>query len=280
MKRWLSVVTLLLMLSGCGTKLVYDNLDWFAIRFIEQFVELETQQQDLVSDAIDHATPWHRRSEIPIYISHLDELLVLDPKQVTPQSFRYQQEKLREHSLRLARHFMPSIVALVSQMNDEQVESLMDEIRIRHTQFKNKYQDSSEVELRQRYRQKIEESLTEWLGELTPEQALELELWSQQWLVTTPLWIEYQTQVRVELMKLFAKRADSLALQHSIEALLYQPEQFYGPELALRIDYNTELGRKYLVNIINNITPEQTQRFRSELQDWRDIASELVNEFG
>ncbi|GAK82611.1 hypothetical protein JCM19238_154 [Vibrio ponticus] len=49
-------------------------------------------------------------------------------------------------------------------MSDAQVEQLMNEIRVRHIKFKRKYAQKSEAELREIYRQRLEEGLNEWLG--------------------------------------------------------------------------------------------------------------------
>lgn len=164
MKRLWFILLASLTLIGCGTKLVYDNLDWFAKQYIEEFVDLNRTQQSLLSDSIQAATPWHKQSEIPQYITHLDELMCIEPREFTQEQLVTQQNKFRQHSLRLFRHFTPSIVEFVSNMSDAQVEQLMNEIRVRHIKFKRKYAQKSEAELREIYRQRLEEGLNEWLG--------------------------------------------------------------------------------------------------------------------
>lgn len=276
MRRWLLILLCSLGIIGCGTKLVYDNLDWFAVQYVEDFVELDTSQRQLLSQSIQTATPWHRSREIPIYISHLEELLELNPSQLTVADLVEQQERFRQHSLRLVERFLPTITQIISDMSDEQVEQLMDEIRVRHVKYKQKYQANSEQELRKLYRQRVEENLQNWLGDLTQEQQVMVEAWSQQWLVTTPLWVEYQTQIRVELSKMFAERNNPEQLQALMRELIFQPQQYYPPQLAKRIDLNTQTGQRYFVQIINLMTPKQIRNVKSELEDWREIAMDLT----
>ena len=36
-----------LTFTGCGTKFVYNNLDWLLIEYLDDFVELTTEQEAL-----------------------------------------------------------------------------------------------------------------------------------------------------------------------------------------------------------------------------------------
>ncbi|MBA5763745.1 hypothetical protein H2O73_15380 [Vibrio sp. 404] len=276
MKRWLIVVFMSLTLIGCGTKFIYDNLDWIAIEYVEDFVELNDRQQNLISESIQSAAVWHRSSEIPAYLSQLDELLLLSPATLNQQQFELQEQKLREHTQRLLDHFFPAIVDIVAKMSDEQVEQLMNTVRVRHIEFKQQYLDTTELELRIRYQKRIEETLTEWIGPLTVQQQSLVELWAQDLRVTTPFWFEYQTQIRVELGKMFASRAQRDQLEVSLRNILYHPQQYYSLPLEIRTKHNSEISRRYIVEIINLMTAKQTETLREELNDWRDIAYQLT----
>ncbi|HAS61778.1 MAG TPA: hypothetical protein DCS35_03915 [Vibrio sp.] len=276
MNRWLVAVIMSMMLIGCGTKFIYDNLDWIAIEYIEDFVELNEQQQNLISESIQRAAVWHRSSEIPAYLSQLDELLLLTPATLSQQQFKQQELKFREHSFRLLDHFFPAIVDVVANMSDKQVEQFMNVVRVRHMQFKQKHINRSDLDLRFLYQKRIEEGLIEWIGPLTEQQLLLVKSWSEELKVTTPLWFEYQTQVRVELSKMFANRSQRRELESSLHKILYDPQQYYSQPLEARIEHNSQIGTRYLIEIINVMTVKQTTQLRNELTDWREIAYELT----
>lgn len=276
MKRWLIAVFMSLTLIGCGTKFIYNNLDWIAIDYIEDFVELNDRQQNLISESIQRAAVWHRSSEIPAYLSQLDELLLLSPATLNQQQFEQQERLLREHTLRLLDHFFPAIVDIVAKMSDEQVEQLMNTVRVRHIKFKQQYIDTTDLELRLRYQKRIEETLTEWIGPLTAQQQLLVESWVQDLRITTPFWFEYQTQVRVELGKMFASRTQREPLELSLRNILYDPQQYYSQPLKMRTKHNSEISRRYIVEIVNLMTVNQTEKLREELSEWRDIAYQLT----
>ena len=130
MKKW-GLVVLSLLLTGCGTKFVYNNLDWLLIEYLDDFVELTTEQEALVSDKLDSVTEWHKQQELPRYIQHLNQLIELDPKKVTLADIQRQETELKAHTQRLLRYIAPDISMLAKQLSDQQVEELMDSIRVR-----------------------------------------------------------------------------------------------------------------------------------------------------
>nr|WP_257713444.1 hypothetical protein [Vibrio neptunius] len=50
MKKWGLLTTLCFALTGCSTKFVYNNMDWLLVEYLEDFVELNDEQEELVSE--------------------------------------------------------------------------------------------------------------------------------------------------------------------------------------------------------------------------------------
>ncbi|WP_418114664.1 DUF6279 family lipoprotein [Vibrio scophthalmi] len=277
MKPWLLLLLVGISLSGCGTKFVYNNADWIAIRFVEEFVELNDNQQEVISFAIEDASVWHRREEIPAYIAELNQILQISPSTFSETQFISHEARWRQFSTQLLDRFYPVVTLLIASMSDAQVEQFMNALRVRHVQFKHQRESEDEVELIARYKNRISENLEDWLGPLTSSQLKVIDAWASDLQVTTPLWFEYQTQLRVELIRLFSQRHNPDKLAVLLNSLLYSPELFYSDQLAKRIEHNRTIGRAYLVEVINLMTEQQTQYFRDEVRSWRDILAELLD---
>lgn len=277
MKPWLLLLLVGISLSGCGTKFVYNNADWIAIRFVEEFVELNDNQQEMISFAIEDVSVWHRHEEIPAYIAELNQILLISPSTFTEAQFISHEARWRQFSSQLLDRFYPVVTLLIASMSDAQVEQFMNALRVRHVQFKHQRESEDEVELIARYKNRISENLEDWLGPLTPLQLEVIDAWASDLQGTTPLWFEYQTQLRVELIRLFSHRHNPDKLAVLLNSLLYSPEQFYSDQLDKRIEHNRTIGRTYLVEVINLMTEQQTQYFRDEVLSWRDILAELLD---
>ncbi|WP_114783748.1 DUF6279 family lipoprotein [Vibrio tetraodonis] len=274
MKKW-GLVVLSLLLTGCGTKFVYNNLDWLLIEYLDDFVELTTEQEALISDKLDSVTEWHKQQELPRYIQHLNQLIALDPKKVTLADIQRQETELKAHTQRLLRHIASDISILAKQLSDQQVEELVDSIRVRHTRYKRKYQKLSESEIRENYQERLTDNIQDWLGPLTSEQKRWIADWTSELYVTSYDWIDHQTKMRIEINQLLSNRLDDSYFEPHFEQLMFNPTNFYSKELQQKIAHNRATAHQHLVKIINSISDKQMAHYRQELKDWRDIALEI-----
>lgn len=263
-------------LIGCSSKFVYNNMDWLLVEYLEDYVELDNAQEALVERKIEVLSEWHRREEIPHYIDHLDELMAIEPQSFTIEQLQAQQDKIQQHSLRLVARIAPDMYALARELSDSQVDELMDSIRVRHTKYKKKYQKLSEVEIKARYKERIVDSLETWMDDLTQDQLKIVDDWVDDLYVTTDDWINYQTNMRIEMNSLLDRRLNVASFQPQFNKLMFNPDSLYPPHLEEKIEYNKQVGNQYLIRVINAMTEEQTEYYREELQDWKDLAQSVL----
>lgn len=276
MKRWGLLVFICALLAGCSTKFIYNKLDWLAVRYLEDFVELNDEQESVVRSKVKDLMKWHIDSEMPLYIEQLDELIALNPQTFSIEELKYHQQKMGTYSDRLLSKVEPEVIELVKQLTDEQVEELMNSIRVRHTRYKKKYQDLPPNEMQSIYAERIEENFEEWFGSLTPEQEAMAVEWSEHILVTQPDWIKHQTKMRIVINDLLNRRQDSSYFSKHLDRLLFDPTSYFSEALIMKREYNQEVSSRYFVKMVNSVTPKQIQHYRNELEDWRDMALSLL----
>ncbi|MEH0759175.1 hypothetical protein H4F20_05745 [Vibrio sp. 16] len=268
------LVTLMccLLLVGCGTKFVYNNMDWLLIEYLEDYVDLNSDQESLIEQRVALLSEWHRSEEIPNYVEHLDELMTLDLKNLTAAQLNAQEEKLRAHTDRIVKRVAPDLAQLIHKLSDEQVDELMDNIRVRHSKYKAKYSQLSEEEVRQVYAERIAESMENWLGRLTKDQERLVEQWSNDLQITTSDWSDHQTNLRIRISQLLNQRSDLNATEREMNTLLVDSESLYSPMLRSKIEHNRDVATRYIVEIATQASDKQIEHYRKELSDWKEIA--------
>lgn len=277
MIRLTVLITLCITLTGCSTKFVYNNIDWFIVEYVEGYVELSNAQEELVSQKIARLSQWHRQEELPLYIEHLDELMVLEPQSFTLEGLKEQQQRFQQHSRRLIEQLSPEIFSIAQQLDDEQVDEFMDSIRVKHMEFREKYQDLSDPEIREIYHQRIEDNMETWIGALTDQQESLVEQWSNEVYVTTHEWIGYQTRMRIEVVDLLDHRMAAPRFHSKFRQIMLNPDSYYDESLESKVSHNRDLIDSYLIQIINSMTEEQTQHYREELGEWRELAQSICS---
>lgn len=268
------LVTLMccLLLVGCGTKFVYNNMDWLLIEYLEDYVDLNSDQESLIEQRVALLSEWHRSEEIPNYVEHLDELMTLDLKNLTAAQLNAQEEKLRAHTDRIVKRVAPDLAQLIHKLSDEQVDELMDNIRVRHSKYKAKYSQLNEEEVRQVYAERIAESMENWLGRLTKDQERLVEQWSNDLQITTSDWSDHQTNLRIRISQLLNQRSDLNATERDMNTLLVESESLYSPMLRSKIEHNRDVATRYIVEIATQASDKQIEHYRKELSDWKEIA--------
>ncbi|WP_231566164.1 DUF6279 family lipoprotein [Vibrio sinaloensis] len=268
------LVTLMccLLLVGCGTKFVYNNMDWLLIEYLEDYVDLNSDQESLIEQRVALLSEWHRSEEIPNYVEHLDELMTLDLKNLTAAQLNAQEEKLRAHTDRIVKRVAPDLAQLIHKLSDEQVDELMDNIRVRHSKYKAKYSQLNEEEVRQVYAERIAESMENWLGRLTKDQERLVEQWSNDLQITTSDWSDHQTNLRIRISQLLNQRSDLNATEREMNTLLVDSESLYSPMLRSKIVHNRDVATRYIVEIATQASDKQIEHYRKELSDWKEIA--------
>ncbi|WP_331401830.1 DUF6279 family lipoprotein [Vibrio sinaloensis] len=261
-----------LLLVGCGTKFVYNNMDWLLIEYLEDYVDLNSDQESLIEQRVALLSEWHRSEEIPNYVEHLDELMTLDLKNLTAAQLNAQEEKLRAHTERIVKRVAPDLAQLIHKLSDEQVDELMDNIRVRHSKYKAKYSQLNEEEVRQVYAERIAESMENWLGRLTKDQERLVEQWSNDLQITTSDWSDHQTNLRIRISQLLNQRSDLNVIEQEMNTLLVDSESLYSPMLRSKIEHNRDVATRYIVEIATQASDKQIEHYRKELSDWKEIA--------
>ena len=74
LQRALLVLLLAAQLSGCGVKLMYNNLDRFARWNMSDYVDLNDEQRAYFDAEVDALLYWHRTHQLPEYADLLETL--------------------------------------------------------------------------------------------------------------------------------------------------------------------------------------------------------------
>ncbi|USD66955.1 DUF6279 family lipoprotein [Vibrio sp. SCSIO 43136] len=274
-KRTVALLFIALFIAGCTTKFLYRNIDWLATTYIDDFVSLSSEQERMVELSIERLSEWHKVSELPEYIAHLEELKQVDYSVVDVDWVTNEQERMRLYSNKLVNKAAPSIYALITQLDDKQVAELLDNLQQKHQDYLEEHDDKSEQEIRQVYLEKMEEGLEKWVGSLTKEQKALMTDWSQQVMVTYQARISQNVRMHQEFSTLLAKRDNPNYFQLTLTKMLNQPESYYTQELDALIKHNRPLGRQLVADTLNSLTPKQRKHLIGELDSWQQIAKDL-----
>ena len=263
--RWLLLLVCFLFV-GCGTKFAYNNISWFVVSYIEDFVSLSNSQESELEARLDSLQAWHKQTQLPLYIEQLQVLQNINRSELSPAFVVEQSEQIKNHIRSIVNKFSPDIYALSMQLSPKQDREFLTNFRKKQQEFYEERLSLNDDDSKERYRDRIEERLERWLGSISKEQKQIIVTWSQEWINTNDSWREYQNNTYQDLTLLMEKKSDLHISQPIIMKLLLNNESYYPDGLESQLNKNMQTSAKFLVDIAAVSSDKQWSYFINELE--------------
>ena len=274
------VIGLALLLSGCSTKFVYKNLDWLVYWYVDDFVELSDEQERVVDAKLATWLEWHKNTEIPKYVAHLNELSDdIRMQQISLDKIDYHQQKASEHWTRLKAKIIPDLVEMAPMLTNEQVDSMFNEIDEMNKDEEKERQELLAKSSEQRKKRSIKrniKNLERWLGDINSEQESLIENMYGQYHSNGELWLEYRVRYQAELRSLFNAPDRGDEFKAKLSSLLMYPEEYRSEVLNQRNDENRKTYKEFLFAVDALATNKQRTHLLSEIADFVSDFSDLA----
>ncbi|GAM76073.1 hypothetical protein JCM19241_371 [Vibrio ishigakensis] len=275
LSRILVILLACITLSACTAKLVYRNLDWVVLEFVESYVSLNGDQEELLEMQLEDFASWHKRTELPKYQQQLQSLYNKDLSSVDNDFLVGQQQEFRSHIKSLAARITPDLYLLSRSLSDEQRAEFIKNLDEQQKEYMEEYSQMSESDIRERYLERIDKNLRRWLGDISPEQRQIAREWAQNIEITYQDWGMYRLNTRDRIKTLFARKDDPFFYQSEFTELMNQPERDYSDELLGKLERNRATANQSILAILSTVSDRQKMHFKSEIQDWLELVKDL-----
>ena len=261
MKKLIFSFCLLLLVSGCGPRLIYPHLHWLIPFYVDDYISLNREQSSLLEKRLLRVLDWHCRTQLPVYAQSLRELAkdLADPHQ--PVSYERLQDysnKFISHWRELSKQIGPEMADILATASDEQLAEMFQNIEKRNHKFKSEYVDIPLAELEKKRKKRLTKDIEYWISRLKPEQKQAVSDWSDQIKPLAADGLRYRERILTEFQNLLVKRRHGPDFKEALVALLVNFDHMRAPDYQQKIDYNTDLTFKLLMKIDRSLT--RTQR--------------------
>lgn len=134
------LILLALVLTGCSMlRLAYQQADSLLYWWIDGYVDLHESQTVPLRDDIDALLRWHRDSQLPGYVTRLQQWQVLAQADSTPEQACQQFEVLRAAYLRLIERSLEPAARLALSLSPQQLQHLQRKYARNNREFENDF---------------------------------------------------------------------------------------------------------------------------------------------
>lgn len=263
---------LLLLLSGCSSKFVYNNLDWLIHWYLDDYITIDKPQRRAFDQQFRRWHSWHREQELARYVQQLQQLRSLVANgSATKADIAQHVSDAYQHWVTLRNRIAPDLVAIAVTLSDEQVEELFAALAreiARDQQKLDRERQKSEQRGFTKRRDEVQEDLQQWLGRLNAKQESIVTKHVQQFRPNMQNWLVYQAHVQEEAKQLISTRAVNPDFQGQLLQLLTHPEAYRHPALNDNAEFNRQVWQQMIWELLQTITAEQRAVLLGNIDDY------------
>jgi len=277
--RALFLICLVALVTGCGVRNTYNNLDWLAVRWLDSQVDLSAEQERQVRSALQRKLAWHCENELPDYIALIERIdRDVATSRITVEDLEAYGQEISALGRRLLDRAQPSIIDFLAGLDDQQVDNLIESIHERNDELEN---DRTALTPEQRQAELVEgmeRSLRRLIGRLNADQRARLEQWAQARQPDSTFEREQREARDQQFIQALAVRTDPVDFERRMNTLfeLAQPDSPPEPGPAQHATaHNRTNMLNTLVDIYELADDRQIKRMRNRLEDLADDFQEV-----
>lgn len=268
-----------LVLSGCTANIGYQFADTLIEWRVQEYVDLNEEQEEILSNKLDELHRWHARTQIPKYREALFNLR----ENVHNQTLEKADIIQFEHTLL---GFWQVLLNRVSQETD-----LMNELTVKQKQQlfvkieeaqQERVEEFEETQsenpiLRQLDRiNEVESDLEDIMGELTKPQNKLLRNWVAKSPVLQESWLNYRAKWLTEFETvLLTEPLDT----NKLTTLIQDPKQLRSDKFQEQVKQSSEARNTFLWNMYLSLSDNQRKAVVEKADEYIDLLDNIVEDF-
>jgi hypothetical protein len=279
-KSWL-VIILCTLLTGCSaTRLLYNQLDWGIVWYLNGFFSLDGEQKDALRESVERNLQWHRDTQLPQYaeLARALEQDITGP--LTVDLLEARNDEIIAFWDVFVLHTVPDVAAFFLLLNQEQLDEFLANLEEENSELWDEYAGETPEERIERRDRSAIKGIRRIVGPLDEEQKVlirshlsKMNDVADEWMVGRRLWQE-------AFVKLIKTRPVEPEFSEHLVDLMLDPNQFDSSEYRAKVEENFQITLQMLAELINDMNDQQRARLSGRLSqfaadfDWLSVQKE------
>ncbi|WP_217476695.1 DUF6279 family lipoprotein [Stutzerimonas stutzeri] len=274
-KALLVVLALTLMVTACSRmNLAYRNLHLLIPWTLDDYLNLNRDQQQRFRTQLREHLRWHCRTQLPSYLVDIEQLQTqVRQGTVDDTTLRTGYARARQAIHAIAVEITPTLTQLLADLDETQVrefnEALADDRRQKQEEYLKPPLDQQIREREERMGERVEH----WLGRVSPAQRQRILTWSFALGAQNQRWLDNRARWQQMLSDALADRQGA-GFERRITELLQAPETLWSADYRAAFDRAEQLTIDLVRDLYELSDAGQRDHFMAQLEDLRkDLGS-------
>lgn len=267
--RWLFfLLPVIVFSSSCiSVSTWYNWADTYLANEIDNLFDLTSEQDDFIDSRLDVFHEWHRKHELPRYITFLEDIERRTRNPLTPADLEWFRNTFEEFYHKMVEALVDDGVVFFMTLDRKQIDHLeqrLDELNREWLEEQDYSDDSFEEDA-------IEERLSryeEWLGDLTESQKAFLTESMTDLRDRSKLYYEHRLRSQRRFLEILKKRSSADEMKRKLLQWQMQPESYETEEYLQQSKTWQSQTEKTILFLDKAATREQREHFNMKIDDY------------
>lgn len=271
----LVMLCLPVLLVACSSvQLAYNNAPLLLQYQMDSYLDLNDEQEELLSEELKRFQAWHREDELPLYAQTLRQWAAKldEPRVFTAVELLDKQQQFEQALLTVAERSAYRLAPLVLTLSENQKARLQARFDKANAEYAKENLDNPERASRERL-ERFSDRYKDWLGSLTKQQEQIL----SQWLAQQPSRAQLWGQERIERQKALLQLLEDARDLPSAEVAAVELHNYFRSLSRYRVtDLQIEREDRLLslaeltASMLNSMTDKQRLHLQKRLLTYAD----------
>ena len=254
-------------LQGCSSKLAYNNADWLAQWYIDDYLDLSRDQNRILEAELDSVLMWHRETQLSHYRQQLVALSNdLDNLPTTEQLWLNHFNEITDHWQRVRHELSIRAATLAPHLSQQQVNYLFSKLEDNNKERLEDFNEQSIEEYRADRLERLLETIENYLGTVSKQQIIYATTFVNQATITEQEWFDSKVKLQAAMKRVFVSSTKA-ELTTELIKIMVNPDQFKSDTLLVAYPHNRQLLVSMLQEITTSLDYDQIMYFKNEIND-------------
>jgi hypothetical protein len=265
----------IVFLHGCTSKFAYNNADWVAQWYIDDYLDLTREQNRNVDRALNSVLEWHRETQLLHYRQQLVALSSdLDNLPISEQVWLKHFNDITDHWHRVRHELSTRAAALAPQLDQQQVNYLFEKLEESSKERLDDFNDKTLEEYRSDRYENLLDTIENYLGSVNKQQKSYVATFIEQARITEQEWFDSRVKLQAAMKEVFVFKAEA-ELTSEVFEIMVNPDQFKSETLLDAYPHNRQLLVSMLQKITTSLSEDQVVYLKGEINDLIELIDDV-----
>ena len=268
------VVIALFVVSACSsTTYVYNRLDFLLPWYMDDYVDLDAEQEAYLDELLVPFLAWHRAHELPVYLTALNRIEDSLNQPLTAEIVGTIVTEFELAWLRLQSEGLTQLLDLGARLSDEQIAAFLEALWEQQREFEEEYLERDEEEFFEDNDDNTRDTFQDYLGKLSDDQKQWVRDGSRRLLRSDQVWLKERAQWLTELGILLTREP---GWQERVRVAVSAKNNTMTPEYQRIYEHNMDAIYQLAAQVLNARSERQSRHLRGKLADVREDLETLI----